>query len=85
MQLSGCRKQLGIVQREHEYIKDQLTTTEVRNYSRCFLCGLSRLLPEPLLVQNLDAAFVGPVVVLLSMSAACCSGVQRTYCSSPTG
>ncbi|GAB4816291.1 hypothetical protein N2152v2_003337 [Parachlorella kessleri] len=29
VQLSGCRKQLGIVQREHEYIKDQLTTTEV--------------------------------------------------------
>lgn len=30
VQLAGCRKQLGIVQREYDYIKDQLTTTEVR-------------------------------------------------------
>lgn len=29
-QLAGCARQLAVVQWEHEYIKDQLTTTEVR-------------------------------------------------------
>lgn len=29
-QLAGCKQQLEVVQWEHEYIKDQLTTTEVR-------------------------------------------------------
>jgi hypothetical protein len=29
-QLVGCKQQLKVVQWEHEYIKDQLTTTEVR-------------------------------------------------------
>lgn len=28
-QLEGCGKQLAVVQWEHDYIKDQLTTTEV--------------------------------------------------------
>ena len=28
-QLAGCKQQLEVVQWEHEYIKDQLTTTEV--------------------------------------------------------
>lgn len=28
-QLAGCARQLAVVQWEHEYIKDQLTTTEV--------------------------------------------------------
>jgi prefoldin subunit 5 len=28
-QLTGCKQQLEVVQWEHEYIKDQLTTTEV--------------------------------------------------------
>lgn len=29
VQLAGCRKQLGVVRREQEYVTDQLTTTEV--------------------------------------------------------
>ena len=29
-QLAGCKQQLEVVQWEHDYIKDQLTTTEVR-------------------------------------------------------
>eukprot|EP00887_Chlorella_sp_A99_P002019 scaffold18.g2019.t1 len=29
VQLKGCQRQLRVVQVEHEYIKDQLTTTEV--------------------------------------------------------
>ena len=28
-QIEGCKRQLAVVQFEHEYIKDQLTTTEV--------------------------------------------------------
>lgn len=33
-QLAGCARQLAVVQWEHEYIKDQLTTTEVRGGGR---------------------------------------------------
>jgi hypothetical protein len=40
-QLSGCSHQLEVVQWEHEYIKDQLTTTEVGPASCACRAGIS--------------------------------------------
>ncbi|RMZ56455.1 hypothetical protein APUTEX25_004678 [Auxenochlorella protothecoides] len=40
-QLAGCSRQLSIVQEEHDYIKDQITTTEV-SMARVYNYGVSQ-------------------------------------------